>query len=57
MNLALNDIRLTSKLFPDLGGEKWTPKYDELLKQIQRAAGHEPIGLEAFKEPEEATGD
>ena len=48
---ALQDISLTKRLFPTLGGEKWTAQYDTLLKQIQGALGERPIGLQAFEQP------
>jgi hypothetical protein len=45
MDSAARDITTTADLYPNLGGEKWRPRYDELLKQIQRAQGKTPSGL------------
>jgi hypothetical protein len=37
-----------AELYPDLGGEPWQSKYETLLKDIQRAEGREPRGLQEF---------
>ncbi len=36
------------QLYPELGGERWRDQYEELLKQIQKAAGETPRGLTEF---------
>ncbi|MEX0818225.1 MAG: hypothetical protein WD070_01490 [Pirellulaceae bacterium] len=42
---AKQDISITNRLYPDLGGEQLKPKYDNLLKKIQNALGEQPAGL------------
>jgi hypothetical protein len=42
---AKKDIMNTQKLFPDMGGATWHPKYDELLRRIQRELGEAIVGL------------
>ncbi len=44
---AKRDLTLTQKLHPDLGGAKWRDRYNELMKQVQRALKEEPVGLAA----------
>lgn len=43
------DVRRDYSLDPTLGGEAWYPKYDALLKTIQRLLGKRPEGLDALK--------
>jgi hypothetical protein len=43
--LAKNDIALTYRFYPEMGGDKWRPQFDALLKQIQQALGEQPTGL------------
>lgn len=38
-------IETMARIDPSLGGDEWRPKYDQLLKTIQRAAGRKPDGL------------
>ncbi len=40
-------IQSFARLDPQLGGTAWREKYDQLLKDVQRAAGHQPEGLRA----------
>ncbi len=42
---AEQDIRMTAKLYPDLGGTESRAAYDRLLKEIQQAQGKPPKGL------------
>ncbi len=49
LNLAETEIKLLSRLYPDLGGEAWSAKYDAILRDIQRANGDQPLGLQKFK--------
>lgn len=50
VDMSKLDIELTAKLFPDLGGDQWRPKFDVLLKNIQKEAGDKlPKGLAAIK--------
>lgn len=46
---ADNDIYITGRFVPDLGGDEWKEKYDSLLKTIQKAAGVKPDGLKAHE--------
>ena len=45
---AKQSIRSMLQLYPELGGERWRDQYEELLKQIQQAAGESPNGLKEF---------
>jgi hypothetical protein len=42
---AEQDILLTARLYPDLGGEERKVKYQSLLQQIQQSMGKRPTGL------------
>lgn len=42
---AAQDVIIIHKLYPDLGGEEWTAKYNELFKKIQQLQGKQPTGL------------
>jgi len=54
LKAAERDIKLTKQLFSDLGGDKWIPQYDALLKRIQTAKGDAPRGLQALETTETA---
>ena len=45
LHSARRVIEGTQGLYPEMGGTEWKPKYDELMKKIQRALGEEPKGL------------
>lgn len=45
------DITRIQRLYPDMGGDEWTPKYDGLLKKIQKLLGEEPAGLKGQGRP------
>jgi tetratricopeptide (TPR) repeat protein len=46
LKLAENDILVTYKLYPSLGGPDWFEKYDALLKAVRRFQGNDnPQGL------------
>lgn len=47
--MAKQDVLLTHKLYPDLGGNTWKPKFDRLLREIQRSLGEAETGLPAPK--------
>ncbi|MEX2171683.1 MAG: hypothetical protein WD851_20355 [Pirellulales bacterium] len=50
LDKAKQNIRSMVQLYPDLGGETLRPKYDALLKNIQREAGEvSPAGLNEFQ--------
>ena len=42
---AENDILVTARLCPDMGGAVWYDRYNELLKRIQRLADRPVVGL------------
>jgi tetratricopeptide (TPR) repeat protein len=48
LKMAKSDIEMTHRLYPELGGDEWRRKYDNLLKEIQRALGEPPLGLAEF---------
>jgi tetratricopeptide (TPR) repeat protein len=50
IDAAKQDMWMTYKLYPTLGGESRAEEYNRLLKQIQRALGEKPIGLEEFRQ-------
>ncbi len=45
LDAAKQDISITKRLYPELGGELMIPKYDNLLKKIQTALGEPAVGL------------
>jgi tetratricopeptide (TPR) repeat protein len=47
---AKYDIRNTMQFDATLGGDKWKPQYESLLKEIQTGLSEEPIGLQALDE-------
>jgi hypothetical protein len=51
---AKSDIALTAGLYPDLGGNEWRAKYDNLLKTIQKALGEKTEGLRGLQTPSTA---
>ena len=54
LEAAKQDLWLTYKLRPELGGEESRAEYDRLLRRIQSALGGEEIGLEEFQQRESA---
>ncbi|MBI3837634.1 MAG: hypothetical protein HY288_06840 [Planctomycetia bacterium] len=54
LEAAKQDLWITYKLHPKLGGEESADKYDRQLKQIQRELGNKVTGLAEFKEREAA---
>jgi hypothetical protein len=49
LELATNDIAITYKLYPSLGGEAMRQKFDALLREIQTARGQQAAGLAAIE--------
>lgn len=49
INAAREDLWITYKLYPDLGGQEQAEEYNRMLKQIQRGLGEKAIGLEEFR--------
>jgi tetratricopeptide (TPR) repeat protein len=48
LDIAKQSIRSMLPLYPDLGGDEWRGKFDELVKVIQQAGGEEQVGLKEF---------
>ena len=42
---AERDVLIIERLFPDMGGDEWFPKYNELYKKIQKLLGKSATGL------------
>jgi tetratricopeptide (TPR) repeat protein len=49
IDAAKEDLWITYKLYPDLGGQATSEEYNRVLKQIQRGLGEKAIGLEEFR--------
>ena len=45
LSRAATLIESMARIDPTMGGDAWRPRFDELLKNIQRAAGRKPDGL------------
>jgi len=56
VDLARQDVFYTFKLYPELGGPDWKPKYDALLKRIQQARGEKADGLLEFQRQVRSSG-
>lgn len=52
LGFAKRDIAVMYGFYPDLGGDKWKPQYEALLKNIQVALKEPAIGLAALKSAE-----
>lgn len=50
LEMTFNDIAITYKLYPGLGGEAMKKRFDKLLRQVQTARGEEAKGLQAIDE-------
>lgn len=48
LEMAFNDVALTYKLYPQLGGAAMRQRFDGVLKDIQKAQGQPPEGLAAI---------
>lgn len=46
---AEEDIMIVWRLIPDMGGQEWLEKYNDLLKRIQQTQGKSPVGLPKSK--------
>ena len=51
---AKADISLTVALYHDLGGPRWEGQYDQLLRDVQKALGEQPVGIQALRRAESA---
>ncbi|MDZ7617159.1 MAG: tetratricopeptide repeat protein [Patescibacteria group bacterium] len=54
LNRAKDDIVIIGRLYPDMGGDSWRGKYNELFKRIQKVLGESPTGLPAQEKPKDA---
>jgi tetratricopeptide (TPR) repeat protein len=45
---AKQSVRSMMQLYPNLGGDRWRSEFEALLKEIQTAAGKQPVGLQEF---------
>ena len=45
LEMAFNDVAITYKLYPQLGGAAMRERFDALLRDIQKAQGRPPEGL------------
>jgi hypothetical protein len=51
LKAAVEDVRTTMKVRPDLGGPETMARYDRLLKMLQKELKQPETGLEALKTP------
>ncbi len=56
LEMATNDIAITYKLYPGLGGDGMRQKFDALLREIQTARGQPADGLTAIEAGAAAAG-
>jgi hypothetical protein len=55
LQMVQNDVAITYRLYPDLGGDAVRSQFDSLLKQIQRERGEtSPRGLAELDEAVQA---
>lgn len=55
LDMAFNDIAITYKLYPELGGKGMEKQFDRLLKEIEKARGNPaPKGIAGLKAAAEA---
>ncbi len=57
LKLAKNDIRNTKQFEPTLGGDKWKPLYDKLLRNIQQQLREPVVGLKELDKKATAPPD
>lgn len=48
---SIKMIQDVHTFYPDMGGDEWRPKFDQLLQRVQTAADQPPKGLAAFDSP------
>ena len=46
---AERDVLVVQKILPEMGGQKWYDKYDDLLKKIQGLLGKPALGLKTIE--------
>lgn len=57
LGYAKDDIRITARRYPDMGGATQKKEYDQLLRDVQGALQEEVVGLEAFETTQVAAAD
>ena len=58
LTMAFNDVAITFKLYPELGGKGMEKQFDKLLKEIEKAQGSPaPKGLSGLREAQQAVGE
>ena len=50
LEMAVNDIRITVRLYPELGGPSMMKQFEKILKEIQKLMGSKTNGWAAFEE-------
>ena len=55
LTMAFNDVAITFKLYPEMGGKGMEKQFDKLLKEIEKAQGiPAPKGLNGLRETQQA---
>lgn len=54
LETAYKAILLTYKTFPEMGGDEWQPRFDSLLRSLQKDLGQKPTGLKGLEQPDPA---
>lgn len=57
LKYAKQDIRITARQYPTLGGPQTKKRYDELLRKVQSALKESVQGLDAFASVDSGSGD
>jgi hypothetical protein len=58
LTMAFNDVAITFKLYPELGGKGMEKQFDKLLKEIEKAQGSPaPKGLNGLREAQQAAAE
>lgn len=58
LTMAYNDVAITFKLYPELGGKGMEKQFDKLLKEIEKAQGSPaPKGLTGLREAVQAAAE
>ncbi|NDC54236.1 MAG: hypothetical protein EBZ74_08045 [Planctomycetia bacterium] len=57
LEMAYNDVAVTYKLYPEMGGKGMEKQFDRLLKEIEKGRGNPaPKGLAGLREAQQAAG-
>jgi hypothetical protein len=55
LQMAKRDIAIIAGFYPTLGGDKWKAQFDSLLKNVEKALGERPLGLQGLKKQSSAS--